>query len=38
MTNQKTIVACIKSNQDKKITIIGRKLLEAAEKVEASQK
>lgn len=37
MTSQKTIIACIKSNEDKKITVIGRKMLEAAKKVEASQ-
>lgn len=35
--NQKAIVACVKSNEDRYITVIGRKMLEAAKKIEAPQ-
>lgn len=35
---QGSIVKCIEANKDAKITIIGRKLIEAAEAAKTSQK
>lgn len=38
MMTQATLITCIKVNEKEKMTIVARKLLEAAKKIEAQSK